>query len=150
MSMEWHRGVIATHEEPQITSLGPWPGDDFLGVALPSVKSLRKKVLVAYQGLECIAEVYDVGPWCHDDDDYVFGPFRPRAEIFKGRVCPVKIGSNIKPSIPDGNGGFREVGKSNGAGIDLFPATAKALGIPLNLNVLVDWQFIDTTGVKVV
>lgn len=148
--MEWHRGVIATHEEPQITSLGPWPGDDFLGVGLPSVKSLRKKVLLAYQGLECIAEVYDVGPFSIDDDEYVFGTEKPRAETFKGKQCPRSLKDDSIATIPDGKGGWKEINISNGAGIDLFPATAKALGIKPNVNVLVDWRFVDTAGVKVV
>jgi hypothetical protein len=137
-----HRNIFSTHEEAQVTSLGEWPGDGYLGVALPSTKALRKKVLVEYQGKSVIAEVCDVGPWATDNVGYVFGEERPRAEIHKGRYCPLKEGSLALATVPDGNGGMRGVAICNGAGIDLFPGTAKALGIELNQNVLVDWSFV--------
>lgn len=138
--MIWHK-VLATHEEAQETSLGTWPGDDFLGVALPSKKALRRKVLLRYQDKEVEAEVRDVGPWMTDDDDYVFGEARPRAEILKGKASPTTLGGTQRPSVPDGHGGFKEVSLSNGAGIDLFPATAIALGIEINDNVELEWCF---------
>lgn len=138
--MIWHK-VKASHEEAQETSLGPWPGNQFLGVALPSIKALRKKVIVRYKRKKVEAKVADVGPWSIRDDDYVFGKARPRAEILKGKICPTVEGGAHYPSVPDGKGGFRDTPVSNGSGIDLFPATAKALGIKLNDNVIVSWRF---------
>lgn len=138
--MTWHT-VKATHEEPQTTSLGEWPGDSFLGVALPSTKALRKKVIVRYKDKEVEAEVRDVGPWCIDDEAYVFGDEPPRAELLKGEFCPTTKDGLDAPTAPDEKGVMREVNVSNGAGIDLFPATAKALGIELNDNVIVEWAF---------
>lgn len=138
--MIWHK-VKASHEEAQETSLGPWPGDQFLGVALPSTKALRKKVVVRYEDKEVEATVADVGPWTIDDDEYVFGDAQPRAEINKGKAFPTTKNGKQTPSVPDGKGGFRDTPVSNGSGIDLFPATAKALGIELNDNVIVSWAF---------
>lgn len=140
--MQWHLGIKATHEEPQETSLGPWPGDGVLGVALPSVKALRRRVAVRYHSNIVYTVCLDVGPWCIDDDLYVLGHARPRSEILEGKLCPRSLeGGNA--TIPDGSGGYKAAFISNGAGIDLFPATAIALGIKLNDNVLVDWYLDD-------
>lgn len=140
--MNWHLGIKATHEEPQITSLGPWPGDHVLGVALPSKKALNRRVVVRYGGNTVYATMLDTGPWCTDDEDYVFGSERPRAEKLDGKLCPLTLNGGTA-SVPDGNGGFKSALISNGAGIDLFPATAIALGIKIGKNVLVDWSFDD-------
>lgn len=138
--MLWHSGIKATHEEAQETSLGPWPGDDVLGVALPDSKALNRQVIVRYGGNIAYCTVLDVGPWCIDDDPYVFGTSRPRAEKLNGAFCPRTIdGGNA--TVPDGNGGFKAALVSNGAGIDLFPGAAKALRIPIGQNVLIDWAF---------
>lgn len=131
--------VFATHEEPQVTSLGPWPGDQVLAVALPSIKALRKRLYVHYQWKQCYCEVLDVGPWSVDDDAYVFGEAEPRAMIYKGRACPRRLTDKSLATIPDGKGGWKTCPKSNGAGIDLFPAVAKSLGIPIGHNVWVSW-----------
>lgn len=141
--MNWKR-VLATHEEPQVLSTGPWLGDSFPGVALPSKNAMRRWVIIRNGDRCTCAQVMDLGPWCHDDDDYVFGTAKPRAERFKGEQCPVDLSKpNVKPSVPDGNGGFRTVGVSNGAGIDLFPYTAKQLGIKVGSNAFVEWTFIE-------
>lgn len=141
--MNWHLNIFATHEEAQDIAAKPykWPGDHVLAVALPSRKALNKVVCVRYKSSTVYCECLDLGPWCRDDDDYVFGDERPRAEIYKGKYCPIEKGKIDLPSIPDGKGGWKPVHSSNGAGIDLFPGTAKALHIPIGENVMVDWSF---------
>lgn len=141
--MKDYKKVLATHEEEQMLSSGPWLGDNFPGVALPSFQALRKWVVIRYQDTWTMAQVMDVGPWCTDDSDYIFGEEKPRAETHKGRYCPLKKGALNLASIPDGNGGMMGVVICNGAGIDLFPATARALGILKGENVMVEWKFIE-------
>lgn len=136
----WHN-VLATHMEPQVLAVGEWLGDDFLGCALPSTKALRMQVLIEYNGIEVICEVADVGPWCIDDDQYVFGEEIPRAQEYKDLICPRKVTGTVA-TVPDGMGGWKVPPKCNGAGIDLFPATAKALNIKQGDNVWVSWCFI--------
>lgn len=144
MSMNWHEGIFATHEEAQDIAAKPykWPGDHVLAVALPSRNALNQLVQVRYGGRLIVCSCLDLGPWCRDDDDYVFGNERPRAEIYKGKYCPIEKGKTEKPTVPDGNGGWKAVSNSNGAGIDLFPGSAKALHIPIGENVKVDWSFV--------
>ena len=138
-----HWLILAMWEEAQETASGKWLGDDFLGVALPSRGALYRRVVVNYGGKVIYAECRDIGPWCIDDDEYVFGEARPRAEIYVGKYCPVKKGGTGHATVPDGYGGWIAVHTSNGAGIDLFPATGVALGIRSNTNVQVDWSFSD-------
>lgn len=126
----WHK-VFGTHEEPQRLSKSDWLGDNFPGVALPDQKALYKWVELRYKDHWTIAQVRDVGPWCTDDRLYVFGGGRPRAEIFKGEHCRINDGGELHSLV------------SNGAGIDLFPETAKALGIKPNENVTLEWRFIE-------
>jgi len=133
--------VLATHEEPQETAWGPWPGDDFLGVALPCRGARGLWVKVEYGEKSVVAQVRDLGPWFIRDDAYVFGTERPKAEKIKGHACTTEDGD--VPTIPDGHGGMKEVPVCNGAAIDLFPAVAKALGIPLGENVVVAWRFVE-------
>lgn len=130
--------VFCTHEEKQILSTGEWLGDNFPGCALPSVRALRKWILIRYKDNQCCSQVMDVGPWCQDDDDYVFGSDIPRAEEFKGRLCPLRKGIEIPATLPDGT----PCPRSNGAGLDIFPYTAKQLGIPIGENVYVEWCFV--------
>ena len=143
--MIWHKNILATHFEEQPVALAPytWPGVHYVGVALPHRKALGAKVILKYGKYEVEAVCCDIGPWCLDDSDYVFGESRPRAEIYKGEHCPLNALSGGHASIPDGKGGFIEISKSNGAGIDLMPATARALCIVLNENVYLDWCFAD-------
>lgn len=140
--MIWRTNILATHEERQSTSLGEWPGDDFLGVALPSKYALRKRLYVRYGEKTVYVECHDVGPWCVDDDDYVLHGERPRAEVYKGRYCPLKKGSLALATVPNEKGEMVGVAICNGAAIDLFPGTSKALGIEEGDNVFVDWAFI--------
>lgn len=85
------------------------------------------------------ARVLDVGPWCIDDDEYIYGSSKPRAEIYMGRHCPYSV---LQPSR-NATVGSKEVPLSNGAGIDLFPRTARELGIAHNVNTWVEWRFIE-------
>jgi hypothetical protein len=133
MSNNWKK-VLATHEEKQVLSVGDWLGDRYPGVALPSAKALRKWVELRFKYQWTIAHVVDVGPWTTDDDAYVFGNARPRAETFKGEHARINDGGSLHSL------------KSNGAGIDLFPETARLLGIALNENVILEWRFIEPSG----
>lgn len=141
--MIWHENIFATHFEEQPVALPPfkWPGDDYIGCALPHRKALGKTVVIEYLSKVVSALVVDIGPHTIDDTEYVFGSARPRAEIYKGKFCPISKTSNLKPSIPDGKGGYREIDVSNGAGIDLMPGLARELGIKINENVYVNWVF---------
>ena len=132
--------VFATHEERQGTSLGDWPGDMFPGVALPSKLALTKWVELRYGDKWTIAQVRDVGPWATDDDAYVFGDSKPRAEIEKGQYMDTDLN---KPGIQPPTVQGKVIRSSNGAAVDLFPAVAKALGIPIGENVTLEWRFLN-------
>lgn len=134
---EW-KTVFATQEGPEETATGPWPGDRFMGVALPSERAKNKFVEVRYKDKIVLAQVRDVGPWCVDDEPYVFGNLIPRAERFKGYKIKTRL---IGGETPTDEG--RECPVSNGAGIDLFPEVARQLGIGDGENVFVDWRFVD-------
>jgi hypothetical protein len=129
----WKR-VLCSHEEKQILAASDWLGDNFPGCALPDQKALTKWVEIRYKGNWTPAQCRDIGPWTIDDSAYVLGNARPRAEIFKGEHVRVHDGGPLHELT------------SNGAGIDLFPATAKALGINLNENVQVEWRFLEAGG----
>lgn len=130
MTNEWKK-VLATHEERQELSRGPWLGDEFAGVALPSQSAYGKWIILRFGDLWTCAQVADVGPWCRDDDLYVYGQARPRAELMKGQFVPLELRD------PSKNNGLI----SNGAGIDLFPRVARELGIAINSNQKVEWKF---------
>ena len=134
----WHLNIFATHEEDQTLAKNrPWPGDWFPGVALPCVKAMDKWIQVRYGDRQTYALVWDVGPWYVDDDSYVLGITRPDAEACKGQpVDSDRKKPGNQPATVKGR-----VVLSNGAGIDLFPFTAKILGIPIGRNVCVDWRF---------
>jgi hypothetical protein len=103
-------------------------------VALPSHAALRLWVQVTNQAVldngiprSIKALVLDVGPWFggrnDDDDAYVFGGARPRAET---ETPAADLAKGLK---------------SNGAGIDLGEAVRKALGI-VEDNAEVFWSFV--------
>ena len=129
---DWKK-CFATHEESQVLSTGDWLGNQYPGIALPSTKALRKWVEIRYKGHWTCARVMDVGPWTIDDDAYVFGNEKSRAELCKGKYCPRVLTDVVIENT------FL---KCNGAGIDLFPQTAKDLGIAINDNVILEWRFI--------
>ena len=139
--MNGWKTVLATHEEAQKLSHGvPWLGDNFPGVALPSVKAHGRWVIVKLGDRWTCAQVMDVGPFCQDDDEYVFGTAIPRAQRLVGKPCPMTLADpSSRATLPDG----REVETSNGAGIDLFPRIARQLDIPINDNVWVEWKFLE-------
>ena len=136
----WHR-VLATHEEEQQLARGAWLGDNFPGVALPCKEAYGKWVDIMYNDKITVAQVVDIGPWCIDDNDYVFGCSRPRAEILKGQPMAITRNGSRMPTVPDGKGGMKEVARSNGAGIDIFNRVAKELGIKNGENVMVAWRW---------
>lgn len=151
---DWHVNILATHEEAQSTARsgarlmpiaedGKPHFDFFPGVALPAASAKGRWIQLRYGDRMTCAIVDDVGPWCIDDEMYVFAGKRPRAEFYKDQPISTTLEGTISASVPDGHGGFRNVQKSNGAGIDLYPLTAQLLGIPIGSNVLVDWRFIE-------
>src|SRR5262245_52278626 len=89
-------------------------------LALPfRFKGKRKLVQLinsAKPSKTALGSIQDVGPWLVDDDYFKTGK-RPIAEICHVNKEPLPRGPN-KGKIP-----------SNGAGIDLSPALARALGI---------------------
>lgn len=139
MSAEWFR-VFASHEEAQELSTGPWRGDGFLGVALPCRSAVGKLVRLRYSEASVVAQCADVGPWCVDDPYWESGG-KPRAELLRGKPCPRSMAFESFATVPDGRGGFKPVTLSNGAGIDIFPAVAIALGIPIGENRWIEWSF---------
>ena len=74
---------------------------------------------------DVVCQIRDVGPWMTDDSAYVLGDDRPAAE---------PAGSTIPWGKNEGR-------TSNGAGIDLTPGAAKAIG--LSGKGTVSWRFID-------
>lgn len=116
-------GIVATvfggHVDPGELSAytGRVIDDVILGVALPSrLVGNRPKVRVYNGDKSVVAEIVDVGPWNTTDPYWETGA-RPQAET----------------------GVDRRGRKTNKAGIDLTPATARALGI--DGRGVVDWEF---------
>ena len=135
---DWHQHILATHEEKQTLSHGPWLGDEFPGVALPDAGAYGKWILIRCGSLWTIGQVVDDGPFTVDDSDYVFGSARPRAETLKGQpIFTTKNGSEY--ATVQG----KPIPLSNGAGIDLFPRISAQLGINIDENVQVDWKFLE-------
>lgn len=89
--------------------------DTVLGVALPA-RLLNAKVRVHNGGESVVASVVDIGPW-NTNDPYWEAGKRPQAES----------GTDMRGR------------RTNKAGIDLTPATARALGI--DGKGVVDWEF---------
>jgi len=137
---EWCR-VFATHCEEQVLAWSPWLGEHFPGIALPSSKARHRWVQLRYGDRTTFAQVVDIGPFCIDDDAYVFGTERPRAEIFKGKPCKVRLDSDELPTVPNPDGTKKTIFISNGAGLDMFPRVARELGIPINTNVSLEWRW---------
>lgn len=85
------------------------------------------KVYNSETGAFATAEIWDVGPWL-TDDDYFNTTNRPLAETYHNMNEPLPRGPN-EGVVP------------NGAGIDLSPALAEAIGIDGMGEV--DWEFTD-------
>jgi hypothetical protein len=117
-------GIIATMfggaADPKTSAYdGHLIDDTVLGVALPSrVPDPRPNVCVWKNGKSVVCKVVHIGPWNTNDPYWQTGT-RPKAE-----------------SGVDGQGN-----KTNGAGIDLTPAAAQAIG--LQDKGMVDWEFVD-------
>jgi N-acetylmuramoyl-L-alanine amidase len=122
--------VFGGSSDPNDSAYPPYDKitDQELSCALPwKFGGERPRVLVhnITTGKDVVCQIRDVGPWVIDDDKYVLGEARPVAEP-KGS------------KIPRG----KNQGKtSNGAGIDLTPAAAKAIG--LSGMGTVHWRFTD-------
>ena len=112
--------VRATREglTGHLTATGLILAEDSEGCALPCRHALRRWVRILHEHHETRCQVLDVGPWNTDDDAYVLGDARPQAE-----------------SGVDTRGR-----KTNGAGIDLFEGTWRALD--MRDNDFVRWEFV--------
>ena len=103
--------------------------DEDMYIALPCrLEGSRPEVVVINRASRkaVVAEILDVGPWMIDDD-YWARDDRPIAETYYCNEEPLPSGPN-------------QGEMSNGAGIDLSPALAKALGI--DGMGTVDWFFL--------
>ena len=109
---------------------GPFLNDTDLYVSLPwkfTGERPQVKVYNRETGKSAVGDIMDVGPWFTDDSYFDTG-LRPLAEVcyMNGTECP--RGPN-QGKVP------------NGAGIDVSPAMAKALGF--SGKATVDWVFLD-------
>jgi N-acetylmuramoyl-L-alanine amidase len=128
-----HTGIICSvfggNADPNDSAYPPYDfiTDQEVSCALPW-KWAGERPLVLVQntvnGRKAVCQIRDVGPWLIDDDKYVLGDARPVAEP-KGSTIPR---------------GKNQGKTSNGAGIDLTPAAAKAIG--LSGMGTVSWAFV--------
>lgn len=136
--LKWQLGIKASYfgggsESSGTTAYGlTVNGDTRIGAALPyrfTSPPPMLKVRSCKTGLVVDVPVIDRGPWMLTDPYWETGA-RPIAET-----------STIIPSGP--NAGRR----SNGAGIDVTPATLKALGLSTKDGIyLVDWAFAESSA----
>ncbi len=105
----------------------PWLADR------PGVEDIRSAVKNRWIGVShgdrtCYAQWEDVGPFCADDAEYVFGYGPPRND---GKTCDV-------------------AGKGNGtaSALDLSPSVAHCLGVAFEQGLFrVNWWFVDDAHV---
>jgi uncharacterized protein (TIGR02594 family) len=119
--------IIATWFGGQQSAYGPPIDDNSCGVALPyhfSGDRPRVRVRNPRTGASVDCDIVDVGPW-NINDPYWLNGARPQAE------SGMDLGQ-VSNGVPR---------KTNGAGIDLTLAAAKALGI--DGKGAVEWQFIN-------
>jgi N-acetylmuramoyl-L-alanine amidase/Putative peptidoglycan binding domain len=130
----WQNDIIATvfggAKDPNNSAYAPFDKitDTELSVALPwKFASARPKVRVINpaNNKSVVCDIRDVGPWLIDDD-YFYNGTRPVAETCADGKQPLPRGPH-KGKVP------------NGAGIDLTPAAAQAIG--LTGHGRVDWAF---------
>lgn len=122
--------VFAGSSDPQQSAYdGHWISDSELGVALPwkwrDGPPPKVRVYNRSVGAAAVGQVLDVGPWLTDDPYWNYGE-RPLAETCYLEDTPLPRGPNAGV-VP------------NGAGIDITPALAKAIG--LSGKGEVDWEF---------
>jgi hypothetical protein len=121
--------VFGGSSDPNDSAYPPYDKitDQELSCALPYKWAGERPMVLVHNtdtGKDVVTQIRDVGPWLIDDHAYVLGDARPVAEP-KGS------------KIPRG----KNQGKtSNGAGLDLTPAAAKAIG--LSGMGTVHWRFI--------
>jgi N-acetylmuramoyl-L-alanine amidase len=122
--------VFSSVETGAQGAYGDWLDPSMDYVALPMrFEGERPKVKVTGPSGSKVADIMDVGPWLTDDVDYASpdGMARPLAETCYKNGTPLPRGPN-KGRVP------------NGAGIDLSPALASAIGIEGKGNC--DWEFV--------
>ena len=114
--------VFGGANDPNDSAYPPYSyiDDQVLGAAVPyKFPGIRPRLKVRNRanGMEVIVGILDVGPWMIDDEAYVMGGERPVAEICFNAKTPLPRGPH-KGTVP-----------SNGAGLDLTPAAAKAIDL---------------------
>lgn len=132
----WQRNIETTvfggEDDPNDSAYPPYAfiDDNVLGCALPFrfSNTARPKVLVRNQanGKEVTVDIVDLGPWMIDDEYWEID-MRPVAETCYERGMSLPSGPN-EGKIP-----------TNGAGLDLTPAAARAIG--LEGKGVCDWRF---------
>lgn len=140
----WQRSIETTvfggEADPNDSAYPPYAfiDDDVLGCALPFrfSNAARPKVLVRNQanGKEVVVDIVDLGPWMIDDEYWEIG-MRPLAETCHKRGHPLPSGPH-EGEVP-----------TNGAGLDLTPAAASAIG--LSGKGKCDWRFIEKESIDV-
>lgn len=132
----WQRSIETTvfggEADPNDSAYPPYAfiDDEVLGCALPfRFGNIRPKVLVRNRATakEVVVDIVDLGPWMVDDPYWEIG-MRPIAETCYERSRPLPEGPN-EGKIP-----------TNGAGLDLTPAAAEAIG--LEGKGACDWKFV--------
>lgn len=129
--LTWQEGIIATVFKDATTAYPPFGPvtERTMGVSLPwKFRGKRPQVIVQNpsNSREAVTEIMDVGPWLIDDDYWNLN-MRPLAETCWRNRQPLPRGPH-KGKIP------------NGAGIDLTPAAARAVGIAGKGTV--NWAFV--------
>jgi N-acetylmuramoyl-L-alanine amidase len=128
-----HQNIICSvfggNADPNDSAYPPYDfiTDQEVSCALPWKWSGERPLVLVQNianGRKTVCQIRDVGPWLIDDDKYVLGDARPVAEP-KGSTIPR---------------GKNQGKTSNGAGIDLTPAAAKAIG--LSGMGTVSWTFV--------
>ena len=122
--------VFGGSKDPNKSAYKPFDviTDKEISCALPwKFPNLRPRVKIhnIANGREVVAQIRDIGPWLIDDDYWVTGA-RPLAETCHETKTQLPRGPH-KGKVP------------NGAGLDVTPACAKALGI--RGMGFVNWEF---------
>jgi N-acetylmuramoyl-L-alanine amidase len=122
--------VFGGSKDPNSSAYPPYDKitDTELSVALPFrfVDRPDVRVINRANGHDVVCRIRDIGPWLTDDPYWETGA-RPLAETCYKNSQPLPRGPN-KGKIP------------NGAGIDITPSAAKAIGLSGKGNV--DWEFV--------
>ncbi len=111
----------------------PWRDEIPWAERRPDAKSIRDAVKnrwigVRREGRTCYAQWEDVGPFCADDVEYVFGDAAPRND---GKRCDTEA----------------KKGDGTRSGLDMSPALSRCLEAAVDDTVEVDWWFVDDEDV---